>query len=418
MQSSGNLARGVPERRSPVWVLALLGLGAVGAVKGTPLLSDAPIDLTAACAAAVAVGVALRASPARLLSSYAVPAVIGLWAVFAVGVVTAADGNSGSKAAILYTVTLLCALGAVCLVADDRARTWLLGGTVGVAALAVVAALAMPDMGAAAIYGRLNLDGVNTVGFGRLVGAGAVVLAVYALAGNRRAVFGAAAALSGVALLATGGRGPVLGYIVAGCVTVGATRLFRRRKAWTFAAVGLVVAAAGSTSGLLDTRPVERVLSLTDGGAVDESRMMLLGEAWQIAWRHPFGVGWDGFASYLPAGAMFVPHRYPHNITAELAVEGGWLAVVAFTALVCVAIRACWRASSTPAGAAMLALVVYWLMQAHLSSDINGNRMTWIILFATLGLGGLEKRAEEVDAVSPTSGPAPAMALNAARSAA
>ena len=83
---------------------------------------------------------------------------------------------------------------------------------------------------------------------------------------------------------------------------------------------------------------------------------------------------------------------YPHNIFLEVAVEGGWIALLAFVVFVAVCLRALVRNSVDLKGRCFLALGVYWLLVAQTSSDLNGNRMTWIALAAGLALDRINAR--------------------------
>ena len=71
---------------------------------------------------------------------------------------------------------------------------------------------------------------------------------------------------------------------------------------------------------------------------------------------------------------------YAHNAFAEAFSEGGVLALLAFGLVVVLALLRLQRLSSQPYEAVVLGTVVYWLLNAQVSSDLVGNRFMWISL--------------------------------------
>jgi O-antigen ligase len=383
----GPVAPELAEQRGharPWWVVALLGLGYAGYIKGTPVMAGLPVDLTLAMAIACAVGIMVQFVRGYWFHAKALTVVLGLWVVFGVGALMVVGSERGeSKVALLGTVTLLCALTPCYLLTGVVAQRWLLASTLVAAAVFVAAATFMPDTEG---FGRFNLAGTSTIGTSRVVGAGIVVAGVYALAGtSKRWIWCAAAAVGTAALVAVGSRGPFVALLVSTVIVVITAKVFRGRRP---RAIGMGVAAVTvlmSAVLVSSSRSAGRILRLVTGDEPDVARAFLAREAWRSIVHNPLGLGWGNFSATrsieLAYGGRPV---YPHNLTLEIMVEGGWLAGALFLMLVYFSIRGFVRASDSRDRTALLGLGVYWFAVAQTSSDINGNRMTWIIL--TLGL--------------------------------
>jgi O-antigen ligase len=139
--------------------------------------------------------------------------------------------------------------------------------------------------------------------------------------------------------------------------------------------LGLVYFLTSSESGAS-----ERVRVFLTGEAPDAAREYLFDEALNRALTSPFGVGWGGFTVSRSFGEIFAGQAvYPHNMLVEIAVEGGWLAGAFFLVLAILSLRGFIIESTSPPGAALLGLFAYWFAAAQTSSDINGNRITWVL---------------------------------------
>src|SRR4051812_23109952 len=171
------------DRDTPApWVFALIALGCVGYFKGSPLLAAVPGDLTVELAVVVAAGIAAHLLSRRRYDGVAAARIIVLFLTFAPA---AALAVVPAKAAELYSVTLICAITPVLFLIDQGARRLWLIGTVLLAVLMTVAALLFPDAESRSLYGRIALSGSDTIGTGRVIGAGIVVTAFVALTHRR-----------------------------------------------------------------------------------------------------------------------------------------------------------------------------------------------------------------------------------------
>ena len=374
-----------PAGAHPVWALALVGLGYAGYVKGLPALAGLRLDLTGLFAAVVAAAVLWQAAHRRGVPRAAL-LVVGLWLTFAVGAAGGLWYESGPyKVALLFSVTLLCALAPAWLLSTEQSRRWLVPLVV-VAGLAMAAALMLnPDREVESLYGRLTLEGSNSIGTARVVGAGAAVALVRGLAGGRgRWWWLGVAGLMAAVLVLVGSRGPFVGLVAAVVVALLLGKTGRGvRRLWIsllglLAVLSLLLVVATSQN-----RAAGRIAGLVTGASTDETRLALVRQCAATVAHHVLGIGWGGFSSVALQGALQGRYSYPHNMVLEILAEGGWLAGAAFLAVVVVALLGFWRCSGTAEGATLFTMGVYWVMVAQTSGDINANRMTWVVL----GLG-------------------------------
>lgn len=382
----GHIPR-VPRFASPWWAVALIGLGYAGYFKASQPFTYLPVDLTLLLAVTCGLGLVVQVLRGNQLEGRALTAVLVLWAVFAIGAaMILGDEIEGAKVAQLGTVTLLCAMAPCFLLGSHQARTWWLGSTMAFAAMMAGATILMPDPVALAEQGRLNLNSATTIGTSRVIGAGVLMAIIFGLTrAHRRSLWWGAAALGTAALIAVGSRGPVVALVAAIVAVVLLARIFRGKRARAIG-LGAATIAALALALLTSTSPsASRILLFFTGEQSDAAREFLLRTALAGIIDHPLGTGWGGFNNLqlieLSYGGQAV---YPHNLTVEIMLEGGWLAGAVFIVLACLSIYGYIRASHLPETVALLGLGIYWLVVAQTSSDINGNRMTWIML--TLGL--------------------------------
>lgn len=381
----------------PWWVIALAALGYAGYFKSNPTLAWLPVDLTVTSAAIVAL-VVLLGYLGRHGDWKSTGGVAAVFLVLSAGI---AFAPALGKPLVLFSVTLLCALAPCVLLVDSRAQRWWLRANIACAALMIGTALVFPDTYVWKVYGRLSVEGGVTIAVGRVIAAGAVAAAVLALTSrrSRRRVLLIIAAVAGAgAVVAVGSRGPLIAMVtaVAG-VLIFARSLSGRRTT----AAGVLLIAGAMTVWLVaraNTGGGDRIAAFLSGEG-DDSRDQLAGAALAQIPTHPLGIGWGSFGNYgFSAGG--VPLTYPHNMLLETTLEGGWLAGLAVTAIIVAALIAYRRDSATPTGAALFGLGIFWIVVAQTSSDINGNRMTWIAIALGLVLG--RKHAHNVPAPEPS----------------
>ena len=365
---------------------AYLVLGCSGYFKGSRAAALLPVDLTVLGIVATGGFVLFRALHGHLPTRL-VTVVLVVWGTFLPAAFVAPGGAAADrKLLLLFTATLLCALGPMLI--DERGlKIWIYGQLVASGAMALLL-WTNRDSAVAQQLHRLANEEVATITSARMLGAGVLILSLLAVHVRRLAAPCLGAALVGVGLmLDVGSRGPVLSLVFVLVLLAAATRFSDWR--WRLASVVLVSAAvAGFLSYVTSSRSdaVRRIGGFISGDYTDTSRTYLYGISTDLISHHPLGIGWGGFAR-LPSVAPFVNSQgsaYPHNLFLEVGVEGGWLAMGAVAAYCVVCLRKLRRTSFTLTGRLVFGLAIYWLLVAQTSSDVNGNRMTWIALSMAL----------------------------------
>lgn len=387
-------------RAIPVLVLLLLGFG--GYIKGLPLLSAAPVDITVMAAGFVLLVCVHRWFRARLQLPRGKEYVLGLWWIFLLGWPSFDLAYSAAKLSKIYTLVLLCAVGALFILNTPRARRTWVEGTVMLGVFMAVLVHIAPNQEALAT-GRLAIEGSNTIGSGRGIGAAAVALATVGLSTRRHRVkLLALAVFLAATAVGSGSRGPVLAAMIS--VVVVAITSSKRGKA---VRIFLSSLALGATAylALRMNLVADRLLTTKDQSA--EYRRYLWSETASLIPSHPFGIGWGQLFNY-PAGQIVTESgevQYPHNLFLEVFSEAGWFAGAALVAVLMIAFRRQRRAAQTPVEMAMLGLFVFYLLSAMVSGDVNDNRGVWIgigaALVAVAAPRSEESGDEEVGALPP-----------------
>ena len=369
-----------------------------GSLKDLPFLAALPVDLT--LLGAVLVGLLIAVELVR--SSFALPpgvgAVVGLWTTFLLGVFLAGDTDySTTKVERLFTLTLLSALGALFLLRTPRRQVVWLWSLVLVGAVVLLTTLVAPDQ-TLLEAGRLAAEGSNTIATGRVAGAAAIILAVGAATKLVPRVLGTlGVVLCVAAMIATGSRGPLVAAIVAIVVVVllrPGTFVARTRRL-VLSALAIVLGGAAIVTYGSSGAGFTRIAALL-GGTQDDStdaRVYLAQQSLRVLASDPLGIGWGDLPSRLPDsgfGDSAIQLKYAHDLLLEVGVESGWIAGLALIAFIVVALIRLKRASGGPLGATMLAVTVFFLVNALVSGDVNDNRMAfaalavaWVVPLAT-----------------------------------
>lgn len=359
------------------WVIPALivGLVHVSIFKSNRVLSWLPVDATLLLGAIVTVVLVAALLHARRMRIH--PAMLAVLALFAFPWFWGEPNDYTGAKLIGSAATLVAVIATIYLVNSERRRKAWLYTVVALGAVAVLAARFLPqDID----YGRIALEGSNTIASGRLAGAALVIVAVLAISGGSRwwlLLVGLAAAFGGL-MIATGSRGPVVAAVAAISAVALLSRVPRR-------GFRLILALGGLAAGWLliqdsQSAGAARIAATLSGEASAISTRI---DIWAAAIReignHPFGVGWSHFVDVLTAGERLSSgdRQYPHNVILEAAVEGGWLFGIAVAALIAIAVRRAWTQSTTPHAAAFLGLLLFTVINAMVSGDINDNRLMW-----------------------------------------
>lgn len=398
------LARGTRGRQR-VGSIALALLVFAGQIKANPLLDWVPVDLTLLTAAAVGLLIfAARVLDGPAPNTVALPVVV--WCLLAFGVPFAHNTDySRTKMLTLFTVTLILAVSPFYLLRSPEDRRVFLFALVGVASFGAVSLVVLPE--APDLYGRVSLVGGDTIGTGRVAGASALVLFLFATLSTvgqwprLLGVFFSIAFLAGA--LVTGSRGPVLSAVVALVVVVALAPAFRGRRVRALLGATVLVGAAAVFLRRSENVGFTRVLDFISGDSSFE------GEAreslWQSAWNgivgQPLG---HGFGSFVQANDFQI--EYPHNLLLELGYEVGWLPTLVFGILVVAAGRRSVRESVDAVSTAMFALFVFSFAGAMVSSDFNGSRLFVVTFFAAFATPNQQSLpCETEDRLGPRCGP-------------
>ena len=372
-RGSGRLAR-------LLGVASLLVLAFGGYVKGSQYLAWVPVDITliAALGVIACVGQALswRPGPMRHSGWLLFLLIACLGGLMHQGV--ADNSYAASKPFAVFFVVPLCILGGAYLLQTDAARHAFLSGIVLLGFVVLLLAILDPSTVA---NDRLAIDGGNTIGAGRAIGAAFAVLALAVLSSRRwRPFLLAPTALTAWGAIAAASRGPLLAAAVA---VIAATILGRSPgRGGRIVAVALLAVGAGQyVFQVQSLNP--RLRTLSDDSS--EVRRYLWGRSWEMIQGHPLGVGWGRMydqTGYAVLDSGYV--QYPHNVILEVAGEGGWVAGVAFVVVLLLAVRSQLARPASPVETAMLALMLFAVVNSMVSGDINDGRPLWVAVGAAL----------------------------------
>lgn len=363
-------------RKGGPGILAILVV--LGQIKANPLLAWIEFDLTILVAGAVVLAIfASMLTDGRPSGRVGIPVV--LWACFlpAAGLTLTWDAYATTKILTLFTITLALAIAPFFLMRTAQQQRVFLTVSVVVAMLSLGYALVFGEPENEA--GRLEFDGANTIGSARIAMAGAVIVVIAAFGPSMKPL--ARVVLAGTGLLAagaavlTGSRGPVVaaaGALLVTALIAPGLKKYRGRMFLGLIAVGAAVFFATRSSGGFD-----RILALFENENDSSSgvRQQLYDWGILLARENPFGTGWGTF-TYRDGY-----YRYPHNLLVEIAAEAGILVlVVVALGLLFTVIRAA-RAATTNTSVIILALLIFGIINAMVSGDINASRLMVVIIF-------------------------------------
>lgn len=289
------------------------------------------------------------------------------------------------KTVKFVTLTLLAMLAPFFLIESQRDVRRYLAWLIVVAVLAAAVTVIHPP----ADSNRLTIGSLgNTIGVSQLMCTAAAILLVGALTDVLPARLWAVALALGLMAVAAavGSRGPLFSLAIA-LVATGAVWLARvPRKVLPVLGVVVVGVALLPFISLpqASSQRLGRAVRDPVGSLRADARSTTFGEAINLIKDHPLvGVGAGGFQS---VGTLaHPPEDYPHNLFLEVWSE---LGLAASTALITSIIfvlsdiwRGAWRLAPRPGGGLLYvvsAVVVFNLLAAQVSGDINENRAFWV----------------------------------------
>ena len=374
--------------------LALAAFLFAGDLKADPRLAWVPVDLTLATGALLVAVLARRvAQGVRPVSAWTLALVGAWWLTFLPGVWGAvASPYTFQKVGTLFTFSLLAALAPLWLLEEPEDLRRLVN-----AMAHFCLAITLGGLLGAAPGGteRLQAFGAGTISLGRATGLlfilAALTLEDGAEGWMRILTFGIMA-LAGIAALFSGSRGPIVAaLLVLGLLTaIGRQGLVRRALArlLTGAALAAVVAASLSLAPGGSMRRVEAFFTGQYGGS-ERYRVQALRSSWDLIQGSPAGLGWGRFATQVDL-EKGLDRQYPHDLLAEVTLEGGWLCGAATLLVLAIALLAAWSRTGLAAGRLAFSGLLFYLVNALVSGDVNDNRP--LFMFVTSALALLEVR--------------------------
>lgn len=382
-----------------------------GQLKDDPRLAWFPIDLTVASLAFVFLLAGRRVVLLREGIPRRVLWFVALFALLAVPILwTRWTPYSSEKVGRLFTLTMGVVLLAPILIRTREAIQRLLTCVVAISGLILLDSIyqLFTNPAVYAVESRLTTASANTIAVGRAVGMVIVAMAVIGTRTSlRRVLFAwAAAGVGAVTLLASGSRGPAVAAVLATLVGVLVTAGLSGRAATRLGGMLAVLAVAGAVGWtLVPEASATRMLAFAQTGLSDTrenqsatQRTQFWSGSIRYARVDPMGMGWGAF-SLLPISGNQQDH-WPHDLWIELALEAGWLSMLA-TLLLCgiALVRAIAFAQSTgdTSGSILTSFIVFATVNASVSGDINSNRILFTLasIACCASLPGVDYEEEE-----------------------
>lgn len=385
-----------------IGICALALLVCSGQLKTGPLVRWLPVDLTLLTLVVVIACCLVRVLKGTVRMS-------GLWApvlllvALAVSITYAPHSSyAESKSTVLLTITSVLMIAPFALGGSSSARAMFV--TFLLAVSGFVAITLWFDPTRATTYSDIVVFGEsNTIGTARVIGAGALIAAIRALAPRSPARLRIAYSLTTVFLvlsvIRTGARGPLLAILVGVLLVVLGARMLRGIHGRTFLVVSasFLVAVFWVLSAYRGDG-TQRIIGLISGDADASAlaRTHLFSLSIEYIPGFPAGTGLGGFST-LP-GIRFSPYMYPHNVVLETAVEAGWIAAALLLIYLLVAFRHSFRGSASVVGSSLLGLLGFAFMNSLISGDINSNRLLWAVAsLCIVSAGDLCRDARDIN---------------------
>lgn len=292
------------------------------------------------------------------------------------------------KVELLWLLNFSCLVGAAFVIGPRRDRVVrfvVLMACVGCGLAALWLPLALVTSGGS----RPSLLGAEYLLLSHWMGVGALLTLGYTLLvarhGVSRAVGTAVFIAVTLAMLSSGGRGPLLALaasstiLMFGRVPSRSWRLPRRKSAVRRLAVIFLLALAAlvpiaESRSLLTITRLSVLLSPTRGSSAEER--IQRAEVAISMWRSDLVLG-TGIGSYPVLAGFGDVREYPHNLLLEVGAETGVIGVALLVLLLGFGLRSLggWRTlRQDPLRVIILALVIYWLVVAQISGDLVDNR--------------------------------------------
>lgn len=360
-----------------------------------------PVDLTLLTALATAAFVVWVFLKGQLRLPRSLFILVGFYLLFLPAIFWT-DWNSYAieKTTGFFTLTLLATVAPQFLIRSRNELFRLLNALALLGGIMTIDALLSLITQGEVVAARLTTKqlasfGATSIGFGRVVGATLLWAAVLGVERrlNYLLALGVIGALA-IALLGSGSRGPLLGALA---VFVLMLVFDKRRTAFRIVRILMIVVIGGIvirlSLPLIPANSLLRVETFLEGtlGSSELIRLQAFSFAWQGIQENPLGTGLGGFETYSPWIRWTRP--YPHNILLETLLEGGWLTGMYLIFLALLALRKVHalvlHKAWDPEAMGLFAILLFFLMNAMVSGDLNDNRALFAFVGMAVGLRGL-----------------------------
>jgi O-antigen ligase len=239
--------------------------------------------------------------------------------------------------------------------------------------------------------GRLGIDILNPVTVGEISGMsvalGVRMLLIPTNTSRQRLLIALASLASGIALISTGARGPLIATVTSLLILVFAHPMSRVRRVRVFASAALLSGAVAlftpSLSSKFGLSVAERFAVLVSRGQ-EESVTGRLDRLWTAIsdfGRHPI------LGSSITTSTT---RDYPHNVIAEAFMATGLLGGGLFLAIVFASVRAARRRVQAPEGEAAVWPATIFpnvMLTALVSGSIAYSSVLWVTIASLILLG-------------------------------
>lgn len=307
---------------------------------------------------------------------------------------------AGQKEIRLFTLTAVAAFAPLILLRDTVSRNtffWVVG-LLGM----IMAAIAAYEVIASGFSFRAQVFNTNPILLARASGFATLILCLAFWHGRIKLVtFVTAMTVVVLGLLVSGTRGPLVALVVAlaSALPLCAMTSESRRRVW-----GTVIACLAGFAGIIVFLAIERprigqrFVRLIEGewGHTEISRWALWQQSLEVIRESPLGVGWGRLSNWVQVYNDDILLRHSHNIFLEIASEAGWPAGMLFLLFIVLTLAALLRTflreidgsdrSAARETVFVLAALVYWLLCAFFSGDVNDNRPLWALIGMALAL--------------------------------
>jgi O-antigen ligase len=356
-----------------------------GHVKASPVLAWLPVDLTAVALLLVGGAVGLT-----LLWKKPVAMPVGGFLILAAlvpGFLVGTDNPTTPHDRVSILISIYTAVSAFWLLRSAESRRVLLWSMTAGGILI----LPLLQTGTA---GTLSVDGQGaTISAARMLGVSILILLVLGMSGRIRGrvskfLAAAVVVVLGYALIGTGSRGPTLAFALA---LMAAVLIVRRDLVKRVAIAAVLVVLAWVALLVAGDTGAERLrgAAFAGGDLGNSPRVVLWKEALAAMPTLPEGCGWGNFWSVLTPGARLDSgySQHAHDIVLEAFVEGGWVAGLAVTAFIALALRRqLWSTHGNPHEAALFAVALFMVAISMVSGTLGDDRAMFAILAAAFAV--------------------------------